>query len=91
MRPPFFINAGIISSGPAAVLDFVFFIILLISSYDNSSSFKLFIGPSPSFMLFILSVSGFSSSLKYFCHISKIYLFFYDSMLPSLSLLPMSL
>ena len=85
MRPPFFINSGSISSGPAALLGFIFFIISLISSYVGSSSSKLFIGSSSVSILIILSASGFNNSLECCCHLSSIY-FCSDSLLLSLSL-----
>ena len=66
VRPPLFINSSSISSGPAALLGFIFFIISFIFSYVGSSSSKLFIGSSCVSMLIILSASGFNNSLNYF-------------------------
>jgi len=55
VRPPFFINSGTISSGPAALLCLMFLIISFISSYVGSSSSTLSIGPSFLYYLFFQS------------------------------------
>jgi hypothetical protein len=64
VRPPFFIYSGNISPGPAALLDFMFLIILFISSYVDSSSSELFIGPSCFYTIYSFNLR--ISILSYF-------------------------